>query len=152
MTLRPLSRWLLPASLAFNLFLAGLVVGQLQGRGFGPPPPPPQPGRMVEEMASTLPGPDADVLRAAFAANAAVLDRGHHARNAMHGDIRRILAAPDFDPQALKAVFDRGRQERETLDDALGSAIITAASRMSAEGRRKLGEWAPPGRPPPPPG
>jgi hypothetical protein len=37
---------------------------------------------------------------------------------------------------------------RDQIDDSIEAALVEAAGKMSAEGRRKLAEWRPPFPPP----
>lgn len=139
----PILRWLLPASLAVNAFLGGLMVSQWRKPDI---PPPPRPERMIEEMAETLPTADAAILRQSFAARAAKAE--HRSRNPeeMFLKISAALKAEPFDPQALAAIFRDGRKTRDAIDDSIEGALVDAATKMSAEGRHKLADWHP--RPP----
>ncbi len=146
--------WLLWLSISVNLFLAGLVVGQMLSpqshRPSGPPHGPhgpPSPMHMAEEIARTLPPADGEILRAAFAAQAAAA----HGTLPGPGDgmerIQKILTAPDYDAAALAAALTEFHHNHQIADHIIGAALLDAAGRMSPEGRRKLGEWGPP--PPP---
>lgn len=137
-------RWLLPASLSLNLFLAVAVAAHLRAHHFGPPP---SPEHMIEDMAAALPPPDADILRQAFRRHGAGPGDPGQSMRTVHDAIRRALSAPAFDPAALRAAFAAGRRSREAMDTALEDTLVDAAGRMSAAGRRALGDW----RPPPPP-
>jgi len=146
---KSIPRWLLPASLSMNIFLAVTVAAHMQSHGFRPPPSQPSPARMIEEIAATLPSADAEILRQVFIRHADQIESAHHVRRALHDAVREALSAPTFDPNALRAAFAEGRRGRATMDDALESAIIEVASQMSVAGRRKLGDWTPsPPRPP----
>lgn len=146
MTKHPILRWLLPASLAVNAFLAGVVVTQWFGPRF---PPPPRPERMIEDMAATLPAADAAILRQSFAARAPDLGQRPRNREDMFERIRAALKAEPFDAQAMTVIFRDGRAVRDAIDDSIEQALIEAAGKMSGEGRRKLADWRPPFPPPP---
>lgn len=140
-------RWLLPVSLSANVFLIAMIVVFRMPHHFGPPPR--EPGRMVEEMASRLPKADGDILREVFNRHAPQMDGMHAAMRRFHDAIQTVLTAPTFNPEALRAVFAEVRKSRMALDDALESSLIETASKISYGGRKKLGEWTPPGPPPP---
>ena len=151
-----LTRWLLPASFALNVFLGAALLVHALRPDFGPPPPPPPPGKLVEKIAATLPPADAEILRQAFAT---LPEREGRPRGPeeFHRRLREALLAPNFDAEALRHSLAEGRAERDRFDLALEHALITAATAMSVEGRRKLADWRPPGPPrggpggPPPP-
>lgn len=150
-----LSRWALPVSLALNVFLGTVLVM----REPGPPPRgpgggPPSPLHLVERLAGELPPADAAILRAAAGRRSQEVEYHHRVWMGMPGRVGTALAAPNFDPEALRAVLAEGRQAHRAEDDAIAEVIIEAASAMSAEGRQAIARWRPPhppgGRPPPP--
>lgn len=142
---RPL-RWLLPVSLAFNAFLAGVVVTQWLTPHF--PPPPPRPERMIEDMAAALPDADAALLRQSFAARGPVAGARPRNREDMFERLRAALRAEPFDAAAVSKIFRDGRAARDQIDDAIESALVEAAAKMSPAGRRALADWRPPMPPP----
>ena len=148
MTVKALTKWLLPLSLALNVFLGALIVTH-----FGPPhfrpPPPPNPAEMADRMAESLSPADAQVLRQAFAKVAppsALGDPG-----AFHTRLRAALEAPSFDAEALRRDFAGMSEAHAVFDEQMAAAIIEAAAKMSPEGRRKLANGHGPGFGPPPP-
>jgi uncharacterized membrane protein len=150
MTVKTLTRWLLPVSLAVNAFLAAITF-----TCFGPPwfrpPPPPNPAEMAARMAESLPPADAAVLRHSFAALTPPPSEGPAV---FHARLRAALETPDFDETALRRVFADAAKAHAAFDDAMAAAIIDAAAKMSPEGRRQLareGGHPPFGGPPPPP-
>jgi uncharacterized membrane protein len=142
-------RWLLPASLSVNVFLVVMIVVLRMPHHFWPPPR--EPGRMVEEIAASLPPADGAILREVFQRHAPQVDSAHVGMRSFHDAIQAALSAPTFDPEALRAVFAEGRKRRMSMDDALEASLIETASKISYAGRKKLGEWTPPGPPGPPP-
>ncbi|HLN24258.1 MAG TPA: periplasmic heavy metal sensor [Patescibacteria group bacterium] len=134
-------RWLLPISLALNAFLVGVVIGRFDHRPFGPPPP----KEMAERMADGLPAADAALLRQAFAAHSGQFDLADQAMHGFPERIRQVLDAADYDPKALQEVLMEGHAAHDARDEAMSLALLDAAAKMSAEGRRKLAI----GRPPP---
>lgn len=150
-----LSRWVLPASLAFNVFLATVLVM----REPGPPPRPPGGGppgplHIAERLAADLPAADAAVLRAAIARHAQELEVRNSVWTGLPARIGTALAAPSFDLEGLRAILAEGREAHAAMDDAVAQVILEAASAMSAEGRQAVARWRPPhpprGGPPPP--
>jgi len=148
MTVRTVTKWLLPISLAINVFLLALVLTH-----FGPPPfqppPPPNPADMAARMAESLPPADALVLRQAFATVAPPAPIGDP--RAFHDRLRAALDAPSFDAAALRQALAEMSKAHAAFDDAMAAAIIEAAAKMSPEGRRKLARGHGPGFGPPPP-
>ncbi len=149
-----LRHWPLTLSISLNLFLAALIGAHWLDR---PPPhhgPPgrPDPMRMAEDLAQALPPADGAILRAAFAAHTAALPaQVVHGADPMDA-VRRTLSADPFDRGALEAALADLQAGREAMEAAIGAALLDAATRMSPEGRRHLGEMPPPRhRPPPPP-
>jgi uncharacterized membrane protein len=147
---KPLTRWLLPASLAINVFLATVLV--VHRPSFPPPPPRPHPAEIAARIAATLPPADGEILRQAVAAHADDMERGHHLQHTVPDKVRAVLAAPTLDRAALEAALVEHRLAHQTLDDALAAMITEAATRMSDEGRHKLAQWQPPPPPGAPPG
>jgi len=144
MVRHPILRFLLPASLALNAFLAGVILVLWSGPHF----PPPRPERMIEDMAATLPAADGQILQQSFAARAPNVGGRPRNREDMFERIRTALRAEPFDPAAMSLIFSEGRKVRDQIDDSIEAALVEAAGKMSAEGRRKLAEWRPPFPPP----
>jgi uncharacterized membrane protein len=141
------SRWLLLGSLAVNLFFVG-VGGALIVRGYMGAPAATAPfdrsaAARIERLAVTLPPADGEELRAEFRAQAAVVEPARDAFRQAQDAARAVLRTEPFEPAALRAAMARARGARQTLDEALQEVIAKAASRMSAEGRKKLADWPP---------
>ncbi|RAU22775.1 hypothetical protein CU669_05130 [Paramagnetospirillum kuznetsovii] len=151
MTFSAPRRWLLPLSLALNVFLATVIVMHPRPPHRGGPPPP---AEIAQRIAETLPPADGAILLDVFATQVALFERSHQMQGEAAGRIRAALGAADFSPDALRAAFDVNRAARSTMDDALSATLIETATRISPEGRARLAKWEPP-RPPgggPPPG
>jgi len=147
MTLSKLSRWLLPLSLALNVFLGTLAIV------YRPHPPrhgPPNAANLIERIAESLPQADAVILRSVFARHAADLDQAEKTFHAMPDRVRTLLAAPQLDRDALLVTVVANRQAHDRMDDILGEMVVEVATQLSPEGRAALARWDP--RPPPPPG
>ena len=149
MNLKRVTDWLLPASLAINVFLGAVILTHHGHPGFRPPPPP-NPAEMAARMADGLPPADAEILRQAFRAQESALSEAHRGIDSFHDRVRAALEAPVFDPQALTAALSDASRGHAAFDQAMTAAMVDAASRMSAEGRRRLASHdGPPGGPPP---
>lgn len=150
-------RWLLVglvASLALNLFLAGVVGAWLVRpaifRPAGPPGPPPELGlsadRLAERIARRMPPSDKPIIRKSFETHeqeiALRLDEWRKAQQAS----RRSLRAEPFDAAAFTAAFSRAQEARLGYQMAVHQAVREAAAAMSREGRVKLTQ-PPPARP-----
>lgn len=145
-----LRRWLFTVSISLNLFLSALIGAQWLNRPPGPHGPPgrPDPMRMAEDLAQTLPPADGDILRATFAAHAAPVTNVAPGEADPMDQVRRVLRAEPFDRPALQAALDAVQANRQALETAIADALLDAATRMSPEGRRRLGAWPPPHRHP----
>jgi uncharacterized membrane protein len=135
-------RWWLFASLALNLFFAGLVVSLLVRE-----PAQQQLDRSVsariERLAATLPSADAQILRAEFNANRANIEgaRGEY-ENARDG-IRTVLRQEPYDQAAMGEAMAKTRTARQDFDRVLQAMVAKAAGDMSPAGRQKLADYAP---------
>lgn len=133
------STWILITSLGCNAFLgAAIVTHALQD-----PPPPPPPGKMLEEMADTLPPEDARLMRQAIAANDAHLSREQHDRQFQA--LRAAVAADPFDINAFRAAEAALRQRQTAMSDVM----LDIVPKLSPEGRKRLSEFRPPRGPRP---
>ncbi|MBI3445043.1 MAG: periplasmic heavy metal sensor [Magnetospirillum sp.] len=149
-----ISRWALPASLAFNVFLATVLIFQPPHRPRHPGGPPPSPMVLVQHLAEELPAADAAILRQVAARHGQEMESQHAVWSALPLRIRDALAAPVFDAVGLRAVLDEGKSAHRAMDDSLADLIMEAASAMSPEGRQAVARFRPPppphGPPPPP--
>jgi uncharacterized membrane protein len=157
-----IARWLLPASLALNLFF---VVLAFRHHPFLHPHPP-NAGNIVDFMKPNLPPADADILQKSFEAHKAAMDEAHKASQDFPEKIRTALTATPFNPDALKQALKDGQAGHQVMEDAMASALVDAVTKMSPEGRsalaahRQFGPGGPgprgpgfpqDGQPPPPP-
>jgi uncharacterized membrane protein len=150
---RRLARWLLPISLAVNLFFIVVAVRHhalFHGR-------PPGPHDVVGYLKDNLPAADAAIMQQAFAARAGAMAEAEHAGQRLPDRIRAALTAQPFDAEALRAALVEGRALHQSLEDGMTAAFVEAAGRMSPEGRAKLAAAEIGGRfrhrgPPPPDG
>jgi uncharacterized membrane protein len=156
-----IARWLLPVSLALNLFFIVLAVRHHPFLH----PHPPDPGNIAAFMKPGLSPADADILQRSFDAHKPALDEARKDGQDFPGKIRAALTANPFDPEALKAALKEGQTGHQVMEDAMAAALVEAATKMSPEGRAALAahhQFGPPGpgghphghgfgSPPPPP-
>jgi Spy/CpxP family protein refolding chaperone len=138
--------------LALNAFLLAVIAVHETHRPPWPPGGPHGPGgphHIVDRLAGLLSEPDATVLRQAFAAEPLLARSPRQAMGDDRQRMRAALRAEPFDPAALAAAVERGHSERDTFDQAIGRALIKAATALSPEGRRVLAEHGGPPGPPP---
>ena len=139
-------RWLLVGSLALNLFLVG-VVAAYQLRGAVPPSASvssPRTQLRVEQIAETLPKPDADRLEAVFRSHAAELSEYTTAIRQSQDRQRDGFRAQPFNPKPVAAAMAETRFNHDAAKRVIHEVILEAASQMSPAGRAKLAEWAAP--------
>jgi uncharacterized membrane protein len=147
-------RWIrvaLIASIALNLFLAGLVgVWLVRPAVFRPSAGPPSAvglpaDRLGERLARRLPAPDKPIIRDAFKNHEQDIRQRLDEWRSASQVTRRSLRANPFDPDAFTAAFNRAEDARNGYQRAVHQAVREAAAAMSPEGRIKLTQ--PPGRP-----
>ena len=138
-------QWVLPVSLAVNVFLLTVIAVHEWQRPHGPP----NPRRMVEDIAKSLPEADAAVLRQTFAAEPELQRDPFKAGADLMAPLRKALRSEPFDPEAFAAEFHKFHEQRDRFEQALDRALLTAVAAMSSEGRRRLADHrGPPGPPP----
>ena len=134
-------RFLLAASLIFNLFAAGAVVGGLAVL-FRPGLLHPHPVllRPIRQAGDALPAPERMRFRAAMRQ---VLVGGEElARTARESrrEAAELLVATRFDPQAVDAALARARDADIALRSRLETAAIAFASGLPADQRELLAQ------------
>ncbi len=141
----------LTASLAVNIFLAGLFVGRQMGgpphllmRTMGPAPHEPwRPGDrglppFIERMAERLEPQDRRVLVSAVEKHQAdIAARGVALRQA-RAKLREIVDADKFDRTAAEAALTDLRQRSLEFQQTLQTALLDAAEQLPAEARREM--------------
>lgn len=149
----PAPRRLLMASLALNLFFAG--VGLAVALRGPPPPPPPQaatpddrsPRVRIDRLAATLPAADARLLLDRFRAEQGRLTAAEGVSRAAQERARAALSATPFDPAAADAALADLRNARRDVWSIVHGVILGAAQGMSREGRERIAAWVPPAPP-----
>jgi uncharacterized membrane protein len=140
-----IARWLLPVSLALNLFFIVLAV---RHHPFWHPRPP-DAGHIADFMTSGLAAADAAIMQKSFADHAALLDEAHKAGQDFPEKIRAALTANPFDEEALKAALKEGQNDHQKMEDAMAESLVEAAAKMSPQGRATLAARHPFGPPGP---
>lgn len=144
---------LLAVSVALNTFL----VGREAAHQLRPRPDPLSVEHIVRRLEHRLPDADRDVFRAAIETRA---DRLHHAGLALRAaraDLRAALTAAPVDQAALAQACTRTRRTAQATYAIVHEALVDAAPRLSAQGRRALlrpmpaGKSLPTSNPPPGP-
>jgi uncharacterized membrane protein len=149
---RDYRRWLLPASLTLNAFVAGALVAQF---AHAPGPPPPGPAELARIMSRDMDGADRDAVHEAFDTEQEQFAASERMLRAARGRIRAVLEAPALDSAALKQALDGVREAHAANDAAIAAVLIEAAAALSPEGRHRLARQNPAadppggGRPPP---
>jgi uncharacterized membrane protein len=154
----------LTASLAVNVFLAGLFVGRQMA---GPPPPlarfvmrererptPWRPGDpdlppFIKRIADAMAPQYRAILIQAMDQHRADLTAAGLAFRDARMKMRQILMANDFDRPAAEAAMAELRDKETAFHAALQSALLDAAAQLPVQGRRQLVSPPPPGPPPP---
>lgn len=140
------SRWLLIGSLALNLFFIGTIVS-LAARHYVMHAQPAATERprtaaaRIDRLAAPLPAADAEKLRAAFRAREAAAEGARDALNKAYERAQGALRAEPFDPASLRIALAEVRTTRPAYDQMMQEILLTGATAMSPEGRRKLADW-----------
>jgi uncharacterized membrane protein len=140
------SRWLVVASLALNLFFVG-VAGALVVRHYTEAPaastaPDRSASARMERLAAILPGKDAEILRAEFRVRASTVEGARDDYRRMLDAARAFLRLEPFDAVAMRTALAAARGARQIFDQLMHELIVTAATKMSTEGRAKLADWS----------
>lgn len=127
---------LLFASVALNLFLAGIVTTHWWRPFFHERPRGVE--EVVERVTRSLGEKDASMVRATFQASqpklATLLADLQQARR----DVRAKLTAEPFDPAAFHAAINTAHSKREAYDQAMRDVIVQAVDQLSPDGRQHL--------------
>ena len=140
------TRWLVFASLALNLFFVG-VAGALVVRYYTEAPSVTAPldrsaAARIERLAAILPAKDAEILRAEFRARAPTVEGARDEYRRMLDVARAFLRLEPFDAPAMRTALAAARGARQIFDQLMHELIVTAAGKMSPEGRAKLADWS----------
>jgi uncharacterized membrane protein len=138
--------WLLPVSLALNLFLVG-AAGAVAIRSSGTVPLS-NVARIdanamdrVSRMASSLPINDAQVMRQQLRHDAVKVAAAQTDLRLAQEQVRATLRAQPFDLDAMRAAMTQVQATREKYHTILQDMFAVAAVKMSEVGRNKLADW-----------
>jgi uncharacterized membrane protein len=139
-------RWLLFASLALNLFFAGIAGALIVRHYTAAPAATTSVGERgdaarIEYLASLLPPADGTILRNHFAARRAAIEAARSNYRAKQETIRQALREETLNAGAMRTAMAETRAARQNFDQILHGVIAGAASEMSPAGRRKLADW-----------
>jgi uncharacterized membrane protein len=143
------TRWLLLGSLTLNLIFAGAAAVSLTRHSSAVPLEPVThmsrgAEHRLDRIATTLPEPDAQIMRSFIRAQAAKVVAAQADLRVSQDDLRTSLRAQPFNPAAVRAAMAETSAARDNYDQVLQDVIASAAAKMSPEGRSKLADWPPP--------
>lgn len=145
--LTPGRRWslvALVASLGFNLFLAGMILGRVGGGPFfNGHPPPPSPDGFIERIADRLPPADAEIVRKAMSTHRESMDQDMERRRRFGDRVRQALMAEPFDADALGTVIAEEDAAEQESRLRFTKSLVGIARALSPEGRRQLATFRP---------
>jgi uncharacterized membrane protein len=136
------SRWLLLGSLALNLFFVGVAFA-LVIRSPAPPTWDRDVFVRVERVATTLPPPDADILRGQIKINREKIEDAQNGYRATQDTIRETLRQDPFTSEAMRAALAKTRAARQLFDQTVQGVFAGSAAQMSSAGRHALADWPP---------
>ena len=105
--------------------------------GAAAPAPQPEP----EPQPPPQPAADAAKLRAAFRVRESSAEGARDALNKAYEGAQAALRTEPFDPAALRAALAEARAARPAYDQVMQDILLTGASAMSVEGRKRLADW-----------
>jgi uncharacterized membrane protein len=126
-------------SVALNLFLGGMLISRIKSAHQAGAEPKIE--RMIERMAASVSESDGQVLRTVFRSHQAEIAQRVAALRDAREEARKAFGAEPFNETGLEAAFAQQRQRRQAVHEAIHGVLVEAAPRLSAEGRRKLGDW-----------
>ena len=141
-------RWLaggLFVSVVVNLFLAGLIFGQLLRPGFWEPPNPyvadlgQQAAHIVLRMTHDLDRSERQVFVDTMKAHSAdLIPLGDQLRQ-QRQQVLKLLRADPLDRAAIDKAFAELQQRNRAFERAFEDAAVEAAGKLSADARQQLG-------------
>jgi hypothetical protein len=125
----------LPASLALNLILIGLVLAWV----WNMPPPPRRPlVTWQRELIPSLSPGDAALTTEAAGRIAEAQSAGDQAVHAQYNKVRALLAVEPLDRAALEAAFTEMARIRHNQQVEVGDAFFDELAAVSPQGRQKI--------------
>lgn len=138
-----LLRAALGASLALNLVLGGLLLFRDPGGGGGPP----DPRRLIAHMERLLPPGDREIFHARMETGREARDAARRRLRESFADVRASIGREPFDPAALQAALATARAGGAEFSRSFDTSLVQAMGEISPEGRRRIAEDMPAGRP-----
>jgi uncharacterized membrane protein len=136
-----LVRGLLLVSLVANAFLVGILAGHSDHRlHFGGNPDHGHHGPLeaVDHMTRGMSADDAQIVKDAFAAREPGMHVADQTMQEFPDRLRQILDAPVLDTNALTQTLVGARDMHDAEENVMIAAFVDAASKISADGRKKL--------------
>lgn len=128
----------LAASLAGNLFLGGLIVGQhLRERGEAASGPPPR-GNRLQALSERLDPPEAEALRELLRQRSEAAGPRLANLRVARRELDAVMAQPTYDSAAARAALARVRAEEVALRTEVDEALVQFAERLDPEERASL--------------
>jgi uncharacterized membrane protein len=137
------TRLLLIASLALNLFLAGLIGGALlldRKPGTEPHHEPPPGRRSFWAAAEQLQPAQRDAFRAVLRREAEEGRPRLQALRQARRDAAAAMSAPDYEPAAVREALARARTEELALRSDVEEAVVAFAATLEPQDRAVLGQ------------
>jgi uncharacterized membrane protein len=141
------NRWLLPVSLALNLFFVG-AAGAVAFR-YSSTVPLANVTRIehsasdrLDRLADSLPAMDAQVMRAELRADRQKVAGAQADLRLSQDALRNALRAQPFDAEAMRTAMAQVQESHDNYDLVLHDVIAAAAVKMSVVGRNKLADWS----------
>ena len=156
-------RWIggiLVASVALNIFFAGMFVGRFAADEASPAPSPiglaserrfargergplgDMPGRfIIQRMAENLPPEDRPKFEAVVATHKAALASSATRVRDARLKVRDAMAGDPFDRGALETAFEQLRRRNEDLQKVMQGALVEAVAELPPEARKRLADW-----------
>lgn len=128
---------MLAVSLAFNLFLGGLIAGAMFAEARKDDRPPPR-RQSYLAAADRLEADDAERLRTLLRQKADDARPRVQALRAARREAESAMAAPDYNPDAVRAALERARAEELALRRDVDNAVIAFALTLDPEDREAL--------------
>lgn len=126
-----MSRWLLIASVALNIFLLGFIIGDFAR--------PIRAAQSLGALASHYPDEIREDLRANVIADRVELREGLRAFNAVRAELFDAMREPEFDRARIEALMAQVRVETTNMQARLQAATLAAVEAASPEVRAEIG-------------
>ena len=148
---RRLRRWLLPASLALNLLLAGVIVGGMLSHRHDPGPKDRRFGFGPLEQA--VPQEARQKLAPVFERERANMRDAFRELRSARNDMQKAMLGQPYDPDAAARALEEVRDRSAAMQDVMHNLMLAINERLTPEERRQFLDALerPLNRPPPGP-